>query len=47
VQIDPASAEAYDLLSQLYRAKGDMQNAQKAEVQKNAILMEAQGEEFE
>jgi predicted Zn-dependent protease len=47
VQLDPGSAEAYDLLSQLYRAKGDMQNMQRAEQQKNAILMEAQEEDFE
>ncbi|WP_276134051.1 tetratricopeptide repeat protein [Polluticoccus soli] len=46
-QIDPANIETYDLLSQLYRAKGDMQNAQQAEVKKNALMMEAQGDDTE
>jgi hypothetical protein len=46
VQMDAGSPEAYDLLSKLYQAKGDMQNMQKAEMQKNAIILEMQ-EDFE
>lgn len=50
IKLDPERTEFYDVLAQLYQAKGNMQGAQQAQSMKNEILMqqqEAMGEQEE
>ena len=42
VSLDPGRADIYQMMSQIYQAKGDMQNAQQAANQANAIMMKEQ-----